>query len=85
MKYFIKEEIEELKSIFVERHVNTQEDISGIFNVHVHTGWLPSQPVEEKPKCPKCGIVLESVMMYACMNEGCPTGLGGLNCQYGRL
>ncbi len=28
-------------------------------------------------QCPKCGIVLSSVMSYTCQNINCPTGLGG--------
>lgn len=84
LKHFTKEEIEELRSIFVERHCNRQEDISQEFNVHVHSTW-PSiwpdiTPTTDRPTCPKCDLVLENVMMYVCMNEGCPTGLGSLNC-----
>ena len=40
---------------------------------------IPMYPNGDKEKryCNKCGIELSDVMMYVCMNPGCPTGLGG--------
>lgn len=36
--------------------------------------WPPPKPKWDK--CPKCAIQLESVMMYVCHCQDCPTGLG---------
>ena len=33
-------------------------------------------PVDNKPRCPKCGLELDKIMMYYCTQTDCPTGLG---------
>lgn len=31
-------------------------------------------------ECPKCGIKLDGVMGYVCVNSRCPVGLGSVQC-----
>lgn len=35
----------------------------------------PISPVEskEKPKCSKCGMILDKVMFFSCPRQDCPT------------
>ena len=48
---------------------------------------LPSEPTLPGPPgnpvvavCGECGMDINQVMHYVCMNARCPTGLGGLRC-----
>ena len=34
---------------------------------------VPNPFHEIKPKCPKCGMTLESAMLYVCPSPNCPT------------
>lgn len=41
----------------------------------------PYDPFQQvSSHCVKCGIELSNLMMYVCVNPGCPTGLGGPVC-----
>ena len=42
----------------------------------------PWTPQLQKSSCPKCGLVLEQVMMYCCPDIRCPVGLGSPSCYY---
>ncbi len=39
---------------------------------------IPANPLLQPPTCPKCGLVLSTLMGYVCPQPMCPTGLGGV-------